>query len=129
MACNMSNQRDSCVVAVTWLDVNGSCQSKLVRPLMNANLISAAYTFPPTECVNSLSSLCHLHEGFRSTFMWKGEFIEGKERQLLLKTTRDRVSSIEAQFRSIFEFEVPEVLALDENLVKLEVKKPKRNEL
>jgi periplasmic divalent cation tolerance protein len=56
-------------------------------------------------CVNVLPAMTSL-------YWWKGEIEEDRERQLVIKTTRDRVDAIEARFRELHPYELPEFIVL-----------------
>lgn len=57
-------------------------------------------------CVNVLPAMT-------SFYWWKGTIEEDAERQLVIKTTRDRVEAIEARFRELHPYELPEFVILD----------------
>ena len=56
-------------------------------------------------CVNVLPPMTSL-------YWWKGAIEEDRERQLVIKTTRDRVAAIEARFRELHPYELPELLVV-----------------
>jgi periplasmic divalent cation tolerance protein len=56
-------------------------------------------------CVNVLPPMTSLYR-------WKGAIEEDTEQQLVIKTTSDRVAAIEARFREIHPYELPEFLVL-----------------
>jgi periplasmic divalent cation tolerance protein len=56
-------------------------------------------------CVNVLPAM-------ESTYRWKGGVELGRERQLVMKTTRDRLTALEARVRQLHPYEVPEFLVL-----------------
>ena len=59
-------------------------------------------------CVNLLAPMV-------STYRWKGRVERQAERQLVIKTTRDRVAVLEARLAALHSYELPEfiVLAVD----------------
>jgi periplasmic divalent cation tolerance protein len=56
-------------------------------------------------CVNVLPPMTSLYR-------WKGAIEEDREQQLVIKTTSDRVSTIEARFQELHPYELPEFLVL-----------------
>ena len=56
-------------------------------------------------CVNVLPPMTSL-------YWWKGAIEEDREQQLVIKTTRDRVSAIEARFHELHPYELPEFVVL-----------------
>ena len=57
-------------------------------------------------CVNVLPPMTSL-------YWWKGAIEEDSERQLVIKTTSDRVAAIEARFREMHPYELPEFIVLN----------------
>jgi periplasmic divalent cation tolerance protein len=56
-------------------------------------------------CVNLLPPM-------ESVFRWKGEVDRETERQLLIKTSRDRVAALWERIRALHPYEVPEFIVL-----------------
>jgi periplasmic divalent cation tolerance protein len=56
-------------------------------------------------CVNVLPPMTSL-------YWWKGAIEEDREQQLVIKTTSDRVAAIEARFRELHPYELPELIVL-----------------
>jgi periplasmic divalent cation tolerance protein len=56
-------------------------------------------------CVNVLAPMT-------STYRWKGALEREPERQLVIKTTRDRLTALEARVRQLHPYELPEFLVL-----------------
>ena len=56
-------------------------------------------------CVNVLPPMTSLYR-------WKGEIEEDSEQQLVIKTTSDRIAAIEARFRELHPYELPEFIVL-----------------
>lgn len=56
-------------------------------------------------CVNVLPPMTSL-------YWWKGAVEEDREQQLVIKTTGDRVAAIEARFRELHPYELPEFVVL-----------------
>ncbi len=56
-------------------------------------------------CVNALP-------GLRSTYVWQGEVCRDAEVLLVIKTTRERFTALEARVLELHPYEVPEIIAL-----------------
>jgi periplasmic divalent cation tolerance protein len=56
-------------------------------------------------CVNILPAM-------RSVYRWKGSVEGADERQLVIKTTRARISTLEARIRQLHPYDVPEFVVL-----------------
>ena len=48
-----------------------------------------------------------------SLYWWKGVIEEDRERQLVIKTIREKVPAIEARFHELHPYELPEFLVLE----------------
>ena len=70
-----------------------------------ATLARALVTERLAACVSVL------HE-IQSTYEWEGKVCSDRERQLIVKTTRDRVPALYARLRELHPYEVPEFLVL-----------------
>ena len=57
-------------------------------------------------CVNVLPAMT-------SIYRWKGKVEEENERQLVMKTTADRVEALEKRLRELHPYELPEFIVLD----------------
>ena len=56
-------------------------------------------------CVNLLPAMT-------SFYRWQGQVARDAERQLVIKTTRDRVPALEARLRALHSYEVPEFVVV-----------------
>ena len=56
-------------------------------------------------CVNVLSTMT-------SFYRWQGTIEQEEERQIVIKTTRDRVPAVQTRLRDLHAYEVPEFLVL-----------------
>jgi periplasmic divalent cation tolerance protein len=56
-------------------------------------------------CVNVLPAM-------RSIYRWKGELQHDDERQLVIKTSSDRLSALQARLQALHPYELPEFLVL-----------------
>jgi periplasmic divalent cation tolerance protein len=59
-----------------------------------------------------LAACVNVHAPMRSTYRWKNGVECDPERQLFIKTTRDRVAAVEARLRELHPYELPEFLVL-----------------
>jgi periplasmic divalent cation tolerance protein len=59
-----------------------------------------------------LAACVNLHGPMVSVYRWKGQVEREAERQLVIKTTRDRVPALEARLKALHSYEIPEFLVL-----------------
>ncbi len=59
-----------------------------------------------------LAACANIVPGLRSIFYWEGRVQDERELLLLLKTTADRLPSLEARVRSLHPYSLPEFIAL-----------------
>jgi periplasmic divalent cation tolerance protein len=59
-----------------------------------------------------LAACAQVSGPIESTFRWEGEAQTAAEWRLVLKTTRDRFSALEAAVRKLHSYDVPEVIAV-----------------
>jgi periplasmic divalent cation tolerance protein len=85
---------DVVIVLTTVADNDGA--ETLARQLVDERLAA---------CVN-------VYPAMVSFYRWKGAVERDAERQLVIKTTLDRVASLEARLRELHAYELPEFLVL-----------------
>jgi periplasmic divalent cation tolerance protein len=86
---------DQFVIVLTTLPAEGDAEgfaSQLVEERLAA-------------CVNVLPAM-------RSVYRWKGSVERADERQLVIKTTAERVSALESRLKELHPYEVPEFVVL-----------------
>jgi periplasmic divalent cation tolerance protein len=73
---------------------------QLARQLVDERLAACAAVYPPMV----------------SVYRWKGQLEREAERQIVIKTTRDRLAALETRLRQLHSYELPEfvVLAVDQ---------------
>ncbi len=86
--------RDLVVVFTTMPD--DARADEMARALVDEHLAA---------CVNVLAPMM-------STYRWKGAVERETERQLVIKTTRGRLTALEARLRALHPYELPEFLVL-----------------
>jgi periplasmic divalent cation tolerance protein len=59
-----------------------------------------------------LAACVNVHAPMMSTYRWKGAVEREPERQLVIKTTRDRGAALEARLRQLHPYELPELVVL-----------------
>jgi periplasmic divalent cation tolerance protein len=83
------------VLVLTTLPA-GHDAAALARTLLEERLVA---------CVNVLPAM-------RSVYRWKGAVEEEDERQVLMKTRRERVPALRIRLRALHPYEVPEFLVV-----------------
>ena len=87
-------QRQAVLVLTTW--PAGSDPAPVAVTLVEERLAA---------CVNLLSPM-------ESVFRWEGRVERAHERQVVMKTTRERVDALLARVKSLHPYDVPELLVL-----------------
>ena len=89
-----------------------------------ANLILILTTMPDDDRADAfartlveeqLAACVNVHAPMVSTYRWKGQVEREAERQLVIKTTRERLPDLEARLRTLHPYELPEFLVLAAN--------------
>jgi periplasmic divalent cation tolerance protein len=83
------------VLALTTLPLNLDADA-LAHTLVEERLVACVNVLPP----------------MRSTYRWKEEVEQENERQVIMKTTRDRVSALETRLRELHPYDVPEFIVV-----------------
>jgi periplasmic divalent cation tolerance protein len=84
-------------VVVVWTTMPDDARTEeLARTLVDEKLAA---------CVN-------VHGSMVSTYRWKGAIERDAERQLVIKTTTDRVGALRTRLRELHPYELPEFLVL-----------------
>jgi periplasmic divalent cation tolerance protein len=59
-----------------------------------------------------LAACVNVHGPMMSAYRWKGSVERDAERQLVIKTTRDRLAALEARLRQLHPYELPELIVV-----------------
>ena len=59
-----------------------------------------------------LAACVNLHPAMVSFYRWEGQVTRDAERQIVIKTTRDRVPALEARLKALHTYDLPEFLVL-----------------
>ncbi len=71
--------------------------SRFARSLIGEHLAMCVSALPPMD----------------SVYRWKDRIEQARERQLLIKTTADKVTALETAVKALHPYDVPEFLVLD----------------
>jgi periplasmic divalent cation tolerance protein len=88
-------QTTAVVIVLTTLPADADA-SVLARQLIGERLAA---------CVNALPAM-------GSTYRWEGAIQEEQERQLVIKTTADRLETLQARLHALHPYQVPEFIVL-----------------
>lgn len=83
------------ILVLTTLPVDADAEA-LARTLVNERLAA---------CVNLLAPM-------QSIYRWNGDVQQDAERQVLIKTSRDRMAALWARLRDLHPYETPEFVVL-----------------
>ena len=59
-----------------------------------------------------LAACVNVHRAMVSTYRWKGAVEREDERQVVIKTTRDRIPGLESRLRALHPYELPEFIVV-----------------
>lgn len=59
-----------------------------------------------------LAACVNLYPPMASTYRWKGQVERDSERQVVIKTTRERLSALEARLKELHTYELPEFIVV-----------------
>ena len=59
-----------------------------------------------------LAACVNLYPAMSSFYRWKGRIERDAERQVVIKTTRDRLAGLEARIKELHAYELPELLVI-----------------
>jgi len=88
---------------------------------MPTNVVLVLTTVPADEraeaivrtlVVERLAACVNLHEPMTSVYRWKGAIERDAERQVVIKTTRERLPALEARLKALHPYELPEFIVL-----------------
>ena len=80
---------------LTTLSASADCD-RFARTLVEERLAACVNVLPP----------------MRSTYRWKGTVEQDDERQVVIKTTADRVDALRTRVRELHPYELPEFIVL-----------------
>ena len=73
---------------------------------------ASAETIARTLVEEKLAACVNVLPPMVSLYRWKGSVERGSERQLVMKTTRDRVPALEKRLKELHSYELPEFLVV-----------------
>ena len=62
--------------------------------------------------IERLAACVNVHGPMISTYRWKETVEHAAERQLVIKTTRDRLAALEVRLRELHPYELPELIII-----------------
>ena len=89
---------------------------------MTADLIRILTTMPDDDRADRLArtlvderlaACVNVGAAMSSTYRWQNRVEVERERQIVIKTTRDRMEEVEARLRALHPYEVPEFVVLE----------------
>lgn len=85
-----------CVIVLTTVPADGELATTFAHTLVEERLAA---------CVNVLGEM-------QSVYAWEGRVEEERERQVLIKTSRDRLEGLWDRVKALHSYEVPEFIVL-----------------
>jgi periplasmic divalent cation tolerance protein len=86
--------------------------SDYVLVLTTVPAVSDADTLARTLVTEQLVACVNVLPPLVSTYRWKGSVEQDRERQVIMKTTRDRVAALRARVKELHSYEVPEFVVI-----------------
>jgi periplasmic divalent cation tolerance protein len=96
----------------------------MVEPVVTARAVLVLVTWPASQdpaafaralVAERLAACVNVWPEMQSFYRWHGDLQQDAERQLLVKTTEDRLAALEARVRALHPYEVPELLVVEVN--------------
>ena len=86
--------------------------AEIVIVLTTAPDAERAETWARTLVEERLAACVNVHGPMVSFYRWKGAVETSEERQVVIKTTRDRAAAVQARIVELHPYELPECLVL-----------------
>ena len=86
--------------------------SSIVLVLTTAPDDDRAETWARTLVDEHLAACVNVHRAMTSFYRWKGAVERDAERQIVIKTTRDRVAALKARVLQLHSYELPEFVVV-----------------
>src|SRR5262249_52557588 len=90
----------------------GNMSTNVILVLTTAPNDATAETMARTLVEERLAACVNVHGPVISVYRWKGAIEREAERQLVIKTTRDRLPALEARVKALHSYELPELIVL-----------------
>ena len=92
--------------------MKSTSENSTVVVLTTLSASTDAVAFARVLVTDRLAACVNVLPAMTSLYRWKGAIEEDTEQQLVIKTTSDRVAAIEARFRELHPYELPEFIVL-----------------
>lgn len=92
--------------------MNSAVRSPVVVVLTTLAAETDAGAFARTLVAEHLAACVSVLPPMLSVYRWKGSVDEAREQQLLIKTTAARIPELEARFRSLHPYDLPEFIVI-----------------
>src|SRR4051794_32450751 len=89
-----------------------SAMNELILILTTMPDDDRADQFARTLVEERLAACVNVHRPMTSTYRWQERVEVAAERQIVIKTTRDRLSAVETRLRALHPYELPELVIL-----------------